>query len=447
MININRSIGISIFEEQIVRALFTSDCYELLKKLTISNTVYIFTNERISIFLSKEITLHNINNIRILVLNEYKEKLIIRPFYFFFRWSDPSTGTLRNLHRERENRRITALGLVLRLTLFYSLRNSISLKKIVRKLFFYTFSVEHFKSLQVVKFPKLDVLFATAITNTESDLPICLYYKKNKTPIIGTLRSWDNLVTKGTLKFEPDKFISHSKYMTDTAIGVHGLNKKTIVQAVTPSYQRKFLKIKTKNSELARNVTYGCIGPILNPDELNFIELLGEISNEVDSIITVVQHPKFVHNLNGRFTGKINFLTFDYLTSSLVDYYSFLSSQDLVIASGTSFALDTVFVKTPLIGLSFDVLQQNYWLSHLRSYDFLPHSKQLFEGLNIQRIYNKKDLVNAIKSTGIYSYPPDSKLNVKELLGDIELNFNDLIIDLIYQFGQSSNLSYRRFPD
>jgi hypothetical protein len=67
-------------------------------------------------------------------------------------------------------------------------------------------------------FIRYDNNIPLSLTNIESDLQIGIFYKKKNTPVIATVRSWDNLVTKGILRFSPDIFLSHSKYMSEIAI-------------------------------------------------------------------------------------------------------------------------------------------------------------------------------------------------------------------------------------
>jgi hypothetical protein len=169
------------------------------------------------------------------------------------------------------------------------------------------------------------------------------------------------------------------------------------VQSVTPAYQKQFLPKNHSAKGVKLKFTYGCIGPMLNPDEINFISWLAEISNEIDSTITILQHPKFAHNLIDFNSGKLLFKTFDYLSSTLQDYYAFIAEQNFVIASGTSFALDALLVRTPLIGLAFEIIEQEYWLSHLRGYDTIPHSKFLFEKMPIKKVYSKLELIELLK--------------------------------------------------
>ena len=360
-----------------------------------------------------------------------KESFLVKVFSFCLKWSDPSSATLRNLYRERNSGRMRVFGFWLRKIFFYIFSHSVLLKSFFRKLLFLSYKLKYVEDSTKSIMPCIDVFISTALTNSESDLPLSIYFKRKGIPVISSLRSWDNLVTKGTLKFQPDLFLSHSGYMTDMAIHIHGIKASSVIQSVTPAYQKRFIGDTKHQRSSSPKITYGCIGPVLNPDELNFINWLGQVSRETDSCISIVQHPKFKHNLSRVDTGNLVFETFDYLTSKLQDYYDFIAQQDLVIASGTSFALDTLFVQTPLIGLAFEVIEQDYWLSHLRSYDELPHSKYLFDNLLIKKVSSKLELSKILKSKVVHQNLINSTNTLRYLTGDTEMRFDNQLLKIL----------------
>ena len=427
------TLGISLFEEQIVRALLLSDNFGLLKQLTSQFRVVIFTNDKIGNFLFAKINELKINRVDIVKLNDIKESLTVRVFSFCLTWSDPSSVTMRNLHRQRLSKRVSVFGFLFRKVFFLCFRNSVFVKKMFRQLLLLSFNLDNVKDSSVVPLPKLDVFIATALTNAESDLPLSIYFRKQAIPVIATLRSWDNLVTKGTLRFQPNILLSHSRYMTDLAIRVHGLIPSSIVQSVTPAYQEHFLPKNYSADGVNLKFTYGCIGPMLNPDEINFISWLAEISTEIDSTITILQHPKFAHNLSDINSGKLLFKTFDYLSSTLQDYYEFIAEQNFVIASGTSVALDALLVRTPLIGLAFEIIEQEYWFSHLRGYDTIPHSKLLFEKMSIKKVYSKLELVELLKGNCVWQNLSNNVGPLHMFSGDTNIKFSEQIFSLIKQ--------------
>lgn len=426
-------IGVTLFEEQIVRALFLSDKFNLLKQLTSQHSVIIFTSHDIGHFLDIKISELRIDNVKIFKIATIKESFVVRIFSFCLKWSDPSSATMKNLHRERINKRIGILGYWLRKFFFFCFSHSISFKRIFRQLLSLTYNLSNVKKASVLSLPNIDIFLATALTNSESDLPLAIYFKKQSIPVIATLRSWDNLVTKGTLRFEPNILLSHSRYMTDLATRVHGINPTSIVQSVTPAYQKQFLPNTNRSNGENLKITYGCIGPVLNPDEINFISWLADLSTQVEATITIVQHPKFSHDMNQIDSGKLVFKTFNYLSTTLHDYYDFIAQQNFVIASGTTFALDTMFVRTQLIGLAFEIIEQDYWLSHLRSYDIQPHSKFLFDELSIKKVHSKLELIELIKGNGVWQNYSNEEDSLQALTGDTSIKLDEQILNIVNQ--------------
>ena len=427
----NKLFGITIFEEQLLRVFLLSDNYQLIRNLLNLGNVIVFTRIDLKEKVETILKAKGFESVLVLVFKETQETITMRMLSFILKWIEPSTANLRSLYRERNSSRITLVGLILRKYIYTRLSNINVLKNCIR--FLYT-SVTR-KSYLITSFPEippeLDLLFVTSITNVESDLQLAIFYKKQHTPIIATTRSWDNLVSKGILRFSPDIFLSHSKFMSETAIKNHRLRPKSVRTVVTPCYQKQFRPVDTENQNKHLRISYGCIGPFLNPDELNFINLLCRISQTTDICLTIIQHPKFQHNLSNIDLGNTEVKTFDYLTSTLNDYYSFLAAQNFIIASGTTLALDSLFSGTPILALEFEVKVQDFWSSHLRSYDYLPHTKKLFDNHQIPRIKNEAELIQYLIGEKQINHDQYFHFDLEHIIGDKNKNFTTELINSI----------------
>jgi hypothetical protein len=408
-----------------------SDNYKLIRNLLNIGNIVVFTRIDLKEKVETILKVNGFESVLVFAFKDTQETITMRMLSFILKWIEPSTANLRSLYRERNSSRITLVGLILRKYIYTRLSNISALKNFIR--FLYT-SVTR-KSFLIISFseipPKLDLLFVTSITNVESDLRLAIFYKKHHTPIIATARSWDNLVSKGILRFSPDIFLSHSKFMSETAVKNHRLHSKSVRTVVTPCYQKLFEPVNTERQNKCLQISYGCIGPFLNPDEVNFINLLCKISQKTDICLTIIQHPKFQHDLSNIDLGNIEIKTFDYLTSTLNDYYSFLATQNFIIASGTTLTLDALFSGTPILGLEFEVKVQDFWSSHLRSYDYLPHTKKLFENHQIPRIKNEAELIQYM--TGEKQIDLDQYFNfdLEHIIGDKNKNFTTELINSI----------------
>lgn len=432
-------LGITLFEEQLLRVYLLSDNCALLRRLQDDYQIVIFSSPDLAEKIAKHIIKQGLDPLRIIHFTNVKENLIIKSFSFVFNWLDPSTGTLRRLYKEKSLGRVSTVGAFVRQCLYSSFAKFGFLKKPLRDLFFSCIE----KKLIVKSFlgipPKLDLLFATSLTNTESDLMVAIYYKKNKVLVVATVRSWDNLLTKGSLKFAPDVFVSHSNFMSNAAIENHKIAERSIYTLVTPCYQKKFISIQDQKINKLGNLAYGCIGPFLNPDEKNFIRELSMMSLKTQQTITLIQHPKFPHDLSNIELNNLQVKCFDYNESILTDYYRFLSQQKFIIASGTTVALDCLFVGTPLLALDFEIENQRFWESHLRTYDFLPHTKALFDLNYIPRVSSTAQLFEYIsgEKTLPNNYP--SVKDLMEITGDTDMDLNRELLNIIDKFLKESN--------
>ena len=83
-----QTIGIGLFEPQIVRTLFLSDNFKLLKKLADQKNIIIFTNYEIGDFLELKIKEIGVNRVKIFKLYDINASFFVKLFSFCLIWSD-----------------------------------------------------------------------------------------------------------------------------------------------------------------------------------------------------------------------------------------------------------------------------------------------------------------------------------------------------------------------
>jgi hypothetical protein len=424
-------LGITLFEEQLIRVYLLSDEFSLLKVLGKNRRIVIFTQIELQAKLKAILKEKSLDEIEIVAFREPVESKSQKLISFFANWVDPSEGAIRKINREYTGMRISHMGYLIRILVRNLFSSSIRIKKLIRFLYLRISSVQRIENSFTNIPPKLNLLLVMSLTNTESDLPLAVFYKKKGIPVIATVRSWDNLVTKGILKFTPDIFLSHSNFMSDIFIRVHGFKSEIVKTWVTPCYQNKYLVNSNTNHSKLLNVTYACIGPLLNPDEMNFIDWIQKLSVNFGFNLSILQHPKFQHSLLKGESQNYEEICFDYLNSTLKEYYSFLASQDVVILSGTTVALDALFSGARILALGFEIETQNFWESHLRSFDYLPHTKWLFDNLPITKLMNKQHLISFLSNSFELGPVIDSQAKLKPMIGHIELDYISLLEDCI----------------
>jgi hypothetical protein len=245
--------------------------------------------------------------------------------------------------------------------------------------------------------PLLDYLFATSLTNNYEDIPVSMAYRSVGTQLIGTVRSWDNLSTHGALHVAPDVFLSHSPWIDKAAKDYQNLKESKTIDWMTPCYDNAFLKPRSfsryPKSPSNTKILYASMGLATNPDDLNFMNWLVDFwSTLPDSYtLSILQHPKFIVDPKLD-DARVSIHRFDYSSSSLFDYFSFLSQYDLVICGGTSVALDSMFARVPVIFVNFEILPQAFWKSGLRYFDFMKHTVQLVKEAQFPTVKSPDEL-------------------------------------------------------
>lgn len=153
-------------------------------------------------------------------------------------------------------------------------------------------------------------------------------------------------------------------------------------------------QIKSKSKEI--RITYASMAGT-SRDDANFIRWLCAAWNEMPSNykLTILSHPKFLVGPEV-VPSKFDFISFDFTTSKLESYYSFLQEQDLVLCGGTSVILDCAFTQTPIVLINFEIQKQTHWFSALRYFDTILHSCAIFSSFDYTYANTKENLIDLL---------------------------------------------------
>jgi hypothetical protein len=392
------TLHITLFEKQLVRSYLLSDQGHLIKQLSNVYNINIITSKELEGLISeKSLELGLITSVT--VFENYKENILIKILSSIFRYSNKSSVTIQiiNLQKQSGSRFFRTL---LRYIIYLLVSNSKFLKLMLRKIFQFLVGLQNLRGYftPFLQIEKIDILFVTSLLPLRGqDIIIGVFFRKRKIRVLGTVRSWDNLSVNGTLPFVPDLFLSHSDYMRRTAVNKQGISKDSIVMSVTPSYQHSFLVDKIQDKTGNINFSYMCQGLVVNPDDRNFVYWLVDAWRKMPKNFNlfIVQHPSFIMEKIDIFPhSNVQFIVFEYSSTSLNDYYSHLSSMDLVFGGGTTGLLDACFLNVPVVVVEFEIEQQEYWQSTLRHFDYFPWTADFFNGSKFTRAKNKNDLIN-----------------------------------------------------
>lgn len=388
-------IAITLFEDQLIRNYFSGGQDSLICKVVQKRRVTFFTSRENQDLLSKLVKDLGIAHATVSEFDATKGGLFYKILSFLLRWSIRSGTVYVSIQRDRSFRLIARRVVhIFTKLLPYG-------KKPIRYLFLHSLSRRRLAKafhLNVNDLSSIGSIFVTSLTNLYQDVPVAMYFRRCGRRVVGTVRSWDNLTSHGALHFVPDEFLSHSPWISHAAIEFQKLSPNLVRSWVSPSHQSHFLDDgingAKRGSKKRIRVLYASMGLETNPDDQNMINWICKAWTDLPKNfeLTILQHPKFIlwpEKLNER----ISTIRFDYSTSELRDYYKFLQSHDLVIGGGTSVILDSTFAQIPIVLTKFEIISQDYWKSHLRYFDYLDHTKTLFNMSNYVIVESQSQLL------------------------------------------------------
>ena len=335
-----------------------------------------------------------LNQVIAILVTRHKANTLERFFSFLLRYMEASDGNVRLRYLLHERGEIGFIGLFLRNLIANIFSKNATAINLVRHLLSLSISNENynklFESIQVSR------VLITSLTNFNYDAPLLTVARRMGIKTIGTPRSWDNLVSHGSLHELPDLFLSHSSYMTECAIKYQSVPREKILNVGVSTY-RKIPKKRASN-EVKFRVGIGCVGPS-HPSEVNLLEKCASEIFLKDSRISffIVQHPKFVHSNLPDFSGlsNVDVISFPFDSpndDALDDYYEFLSSLDVMFTSGSTIGLDALYCGIPLICNFFDVSNVSFWASSARFLTHRTHYKDLIQRLDINYFCSFEEL-------------------------------------------------------
>lgn len=247
-----------------------------------------------------------------------------------------------------------------------------------------------------------DLVFSTDIQN-ENDVRLAHEAKERGIRVVGMVRSWDNLTSKGLIREVPDLLVVHNKIIRQEAISLHGVPASRIRVVGIPHYDRYVSGPAHRRGEFLgslgldparRLVLYAPVGD----------RYVGGKAVDRDIIAILASLLPATHHLLVRLppTDSVNLEGLGPLPNVTVmrpgrqlasDQAMFRSNElspaddevlrdtlahcDIVISGPSTFAVDAAVFSKPTILVCFDGRQSNpYDASIARYYDY-DHFKPL----------------------------------------------------------------------
>jgi len=395
---LTRRIAITLFEDQLVRTYFAGAQNCLIREISGNEGAFIFTSKELRDLVKKNVTELNMTNVEVCVFNKTTGGLLYRFLSFLLRWSLQSGSVYVSIRRSSKTKYIPRKIVN---SFFYYFPAGKELTRAFFRLSLSLRTLQNAFEISTNQLNEIESIFVTSLTNLYEDVSVAIYFSRKGKKVVGTVRSWDNLTSHGALHFVPEEFLEHSAWIRHAALEFQGLNENLCRSWDSPSHQVRFLQSsacpKTISQTRTIKVLYASMGLETNPDDLNMINWLCKAweTTPKEFELTILQHPKF--SIEPEFlTEGVSIVKLSYSDSNLSDYYSFLQSHDLVFGGGTTVILDASFAQIPVALTKFEIIQQNYWDSHLRYFDYLDHSKLLFELGKYSVVESQTELINFI---------------------------------------------------
>jgi hypothetical protein len=431
------SLVISVLNIQVCRNIFLSDKFELLLKLEKHFKLTILVNmkvlkmfetlEQTNKLLFDKITiiiLPNLNPLprKIQILNSIS--LYLTPQKHIFIW----------MARNKKFFLMPFLALLMVVSKFNFV------KKCFRRIYFNAVLNSNQIHLVYGDLPSCDVYMSTSVTDISTHEKLLgIIYSKMGARTFATTRSWDNITTYGLLCWEPEKFLSHSDYMTLNLLKLQNFKQKHLVQAVAPNYQYKFIS-ENLNKQLGGSITigYANLGKKNNPDDFQMLEwFIQDMANDFPEInFKIFLHPDRPRKVDFLIPNNVSIETCYFESTTLDFYYLKLRSLDILFCGGTSVMLDAAFCGIQTYLINFEIIKQPYLLSALRYHDTWPHTRDFIRLSEIDKVDSKED-VRFICNEALRGKVGEAKLkNVKKFTGDSTADLSEIVLNQLKNLSQ-----------
>ena len=277
--------------------------------------------------------------------------------------------------------------------------------QLLRKIDYKTAKDNAFKGLFDEFHPEL--VFATDVQN-ELDIALMREAKERNIRIVGMVRSWDNLTSKGILRLVPEELVVHNNIIKAEAETLSFVNGEHISVIGIPHYDRYVRAIKeTKNKVALREkflrshgldpkkkfILFAPFGNRYIRDNKTDLQIL-EFLSEIDANILVRLPPTDAVNFDGwkSHNAKVAFYKSgnrawqggeklnEISEEDEEELVQSLLSANVVVTGQSTIAVDACAFDVPTVVACFDQEPRTYFDSVKRFYDYEYYEKFKSEG-------------------------------------------------------------------
>ena len=272
---------------------------------------------------------------------------------------------------------------------------------------------------------KPDLVFATTMYAPD-DVRLMYAARARGIPLVGMVKSWDNLTSKDNMLVPPDLLIVNNKIVMQEAITLHhyhaarisvvGVSQfDTYVDGVAEPREKFFARMRLDPHK--KLILYSAMGSWLVRYEREMIQLLAGIvaggELHLPAQLLVRLHPAYTSE--DEVLGEIPGVVLDrpghshfaesnpwkadwkFTDDDVAHLTSTLRYSDVTLNSGSTMILDALCFDKPIIGIAFDAGHpyEPYWRSARRLFK-REHCEKLLPMGGMQIVENKEQLVGAL---------------------------------------------------
>lgn len=268
---------------------------------------------------------------------------------------------------------------------------------------------------------KPSLLFSTDV-QSELDLNVQAAARKFQIPIVGMVRSWDNLSSRsGLIQIVPDLLLVWNKYLYGHAKTIQHLPMSRVKVVGAPQYDwfvkkevmmaRDAFLARFKINPAKKVILFAGIGNFLAPHEPEVVEMLADAMEQGkvagDTAMIFRPHPHFLTERDR--IAKLPHVVFD---DGIADYtgkersswemdqekfahlINSLYHADVVVTTASTITMDAVIFDKPVVCIAFDGRsKESYWNSVLRYYRDYTHYRSISETGGFKVAYSIEELV------------------------------------------------------
>lgn len=264
-----------------------------------------------------------------------------------------------------------------------------------------------------------NLIFSTDIQNG-TDIRLLNAAKDKKIPVVGMVRSWDNLTAKGLLRTLPNKVLVNNEILREEAVRLHRVNPKQIEIIGIPHYDRYLMEKRAEKIDYFNKIGADISKKIIlfiptgdryleantvDRDILNLLE-----NNLLPDYQIVVRFPPgdHVRELEDRLSDSrvifdrphVKFESIKMTELSAEDDVHLADTlfySSLVVAGPSTMCIDSAVFDKPIVLYSFDGLENKPYFKSIRRYYDYDHFKPVISSGGVKLALSKEDLIEAIK--------------------------------------------------